>query len=198
MTGDPAPGDHVPGDRAVGGRGGVGESGAHLVLVGLPGVGKSSVGAGLARRLGVEFMDLDVEIERRSGRTVAELFREEGEAAFRRLERSLTEELRSAPAMVIAPGGGWMSQPGLPALLRPPARIIYLRASPEVVARRMGAERSLRPLLAGGEVVPRLAALLADREADYRAADLVVDTELIDVQQVIDAISELARLPGGG
>lgn len=176
---------------------GVGRAGSHLVLVGLPGVGKSSVGAGVAARLGVPFLDLDVEIERRSGRTIAELFATEGEEGFRRMERALTEELREADPMVLAPGGGWMSQPSLAALLRPPARIVYLRASPAAVARRLGAGRGQRPLLAGGDLVARLAALLAERETAYRSADVVVDTELIDVQQVIDAIIELARLPGG-
>ena len=170
---------------------------AHLVLVGLPGVGKSSVGAGVAAELGVPFLDLDVEIERREGVSVAEIFRAHGETHFRRLERELTVELASAEPMVIAPGGGWMAQPGLAALLRPPARIIYLAAPAAVVAARLGSGRGARPLLTGGDAVERLVALLAEREPDYLRADAVVNTELIDVSQVIRAVRELAPVPGG-
>ncbi|HEX5580032.1 MAG TPA: shikimate kinase [Gemmatimonadaceae bacterium] len=170
---------------------------AHLILVGLPGVGKSTVGAGVAALLGIPFLDFDVEIERRAGMSVAEIFRVHGEAHFRGLERALTEELATAPPMVLAPGGGWMSQPGLAALLRPPGRIIYLAASPAAVARRLGPASGARPLLAGGEPVERLAALLATREAAYRGADVVLNTELIDVQQVIHAVGELAPTSGG-
>jgi shikimate kinase len=169
---------------------------AHLLLVGLPGAGKTTVGAGVAARLGVDFLDFDQEIERREGQSVAELFRERGEEYFRACERRLTLELASAPPRVLAPGGGWMAQPGLPALLRPPARIIYLAVTPATAAARMGRGRAARPLLAGGDPVARLAALLAAREAAYRAADAVVDTELLETEQVIRAVSELAPTSG--
>src|SRR5215207_8822569 len=72
----------------------------HLILVGLPGVGKSTVGAAVAERLGRPFLDFDAEIERREGKSVADIFAERGEAAFRDLERALTEEARTAPGMV--------------------------------------------------------------------------------------------------
>lgn len=171
--------------------------GAHLILVGLPGVGKSTVGAGLAALLGIPFLDFDVEIERRAGMSVAGIFRAHGEPHFRALERSLTEELAGLPPMVLAPGGGWMSQPGLAALLRPPGRIIYLYASPGIVAARLGSASGTRPLLAGGDPVARLAALLAEREPAYRDADVVLNTELLDVPQVIHIASELATTSGG-
>jgi len=171
-----------------------------LVLVGLPGVGKSTVGAGIAGRLGWDFLDLDVEIERREGRSVARLFAEEGEGYFRERERALTAELAGRRRLVVAPGGGWAAQPGLMALLRPPATIIYLAASPEAVARRLGDGGASRPLLAGGDAAGtrnRLARLLADRAAAYQAADLVIDTELIDVQGVIDMLQVVARAQRG-
>ena len=194
-----------PGPGAAGAGGGEGPPAivapvSALVLVGLPGVGKSSVGAGLARRLGWDFVDLDVEIERREGRSIVRLFAEEGEGYFRERERALTVELAGRRRLVIAPGGGWAAQPGLMALLRPPATIIYLAASPEAVARRLGAGEATRPLLAGGDAggtLDRLARLLADRAAAYRAADLVIDTELIDVQGVIDMLQAVAHTPRG-
>ncbi|HEU4630426.1 MAG TPA: shikimate kinase [Gemmatimonadaceae bacterium] len=167
-----------------------------LILVGLPGVGKSTIGAAVAARLGWPFVDFDVEIERREGMSVTELFRTRGEAYFRGCERRLGEELAGRGGMVLAPGGGWIVQPGQVALLRPPGRIIYLAASPAAVAARLGAGRASRPLLAGGDVVDRLARLLADREPAYRTADLVVDTELIDEQEVICRVLALAGASG--
>ena len=173
-----------------------------LVLVGLPGVGKSTIGAAVAERLGWPFVDLDREIERRAGRTVSEIFAGEifagaGEERFRELEREATRELVGRRRIVLAPGGGWAAQPGLVALLRPHATIIYLAASPAAVAGRLGAGRAERPLLAAGDAVSRLAALLAAREPHYRAADHVIDTELIDLQGVIDMVTLLATTPGG-
>ena len=77
----------------------------HLVLVGLPGSGKSTVGRAVAKRLSRPFLDFDAELERRAGISVARIFAERGEAAFRGLEYSLTQELAAAPPMVLAPGG---------------------------------------------------------------------------------------------
>ena len=167
-----------------------------LVLVGLPGVGKSTVGREAARRLGWPFLDFDEEIERREGRTVAELFAERGEAAFRRCERRLTEELAGRERIVLAPGGGWAAQPGLMDLLRPPARIIHRSAGPATAAARLGAGRASRPLLGGEDPAARLAALLRDRGAAYARADAVIDTEVIDFDAVVSRVCALASAPG--
>jgi shikimate kinase len=172
--------------------------GAALVLVGLPGVGKSTVGAAVAERLGWPFVDFDAEIERRERRTVAELFAAEGERYFRERERELTAEVAGRAGMVLAPGGGWVAQPGLVALLRPPATIIHLAASPATIASRLGANRADRPLLVGGDLVARLARLLAERGSHYAAADVVIDTELLDFQGVIHKICALATAGGAG
>ena len=188
------PEDPHPGPRSLV----PGPSPPSLVLVGLPGVGKTTVGTAVAARLGWPFLDFDAEIERREGRSVARLFAECGEPYFRARERALTEEVAGRAGMVLAPGGGWVAQPGLMALLRPPARIIYLAATPAAVARRLGPGRVARPLLRDGDVVATLARLLAEREPHYRAADLVVDTEIIDEQGVIDAVWTLATTCGAG
>ena len=170
----------------------------HLVLVGLPGVGKTTAGVGAASRLGRPFVDFDAEIERREGMPIAGIFAEKGEPYFRELERRLTAELIRMEPAVLAPGGGWMTNPGVVALVRPIGSIIYLRARPETVLRRMGPTTAARPLLKGRDPLGALAALLAEREAIYSAADHVIDTDLLDPQQLIDKIAELASASGGG
>ena len=171
---------------------------AHLVLIGLPGAGKSTVGPGLAQRLGLRFLDLDAEIERRTGRTVPSIIRSDGEAAFRKLELGLTAELAKAEPAVLAPGGGWVTRPGTVALLRPPARLVHLRVSPEAALRRLGRERMARPLLDGSDPQGALAALEIARRDAYGSADWVIDTELLTIQRVIDIIVELVSPPEGG
>lgn len=160
----------------------------HLILVGLPGSGKSTVGALVARELGSTFLDFDVEITRRQGMSVADIFGQRGEAGFRDLERRLTEELRDLGNMVLAPGGGWVSQPETVALLRPPARLVYLRVSSARALVRMGASASGRPLLMRPDPRAELDRLLTTRQAVYQTADLVIDTEHLDPQRVTEQI----------
>jgi shikimate kinase len=164
----------------------------HIVLVGLPGAGKSTVGRGVAERLGRSFLDFDVEIERRESKTIAEIFGERGEGYFRELERALTEELRLVGNMILAPGGGWVTNDGVVALLRPPARIVYLRVRPETALQRLGAERSSRPLLMRPDPLGELRRLLAARRAAYERADHVVEAELHNLDEVIRRVTTLA------
>jgi shikimate kinase len=171
----------------------------HVVLVGLPGSGKTSVGRGLAAELGRPFLDFDEEIERREGQPVTRIFAERGEGYFRTLERLLTEEMRDAGGgMVLAPGGGWVTIPRVVDLLRPPAAVIYLAAQPATLLERMGPHRNLRPLLAAPDPLASLNRLLAERDDLYKAAsDLVVDTERLDLQGVIRRVVEWISLFGG-
>lgn len=162
------------------------------MLVGLPGVGKTTVGRGAAARLGVPFLDLDEEIERREGRSVAAIFASDGEARFRTLERQLTRELRASAGAIVAPGGGWIEQPGLVGLVRPPARLVWLRAPGEALLARLGAtELARRPLLAGADPAGALRRLEARRAPLYAAADHVIDVEMLGVEKVMDAVVSL-------
>ncbi|HET7459560.1 MAG TPA: shikimate kinase [Gemmatimonadaceae bacterium] len=168
------------------------------MLVGLPGAGKSTVGRRAALRLRRPFVDLDVEIERREGRTVAELFAERGEAYFRERELAATEALRGArESSIVAPGGGWVMVPGAVALLRPPGRIIHLAVSPERAMARLGRSQTVRPLLDRPDPLAVLESLLRARGEAYEAcADHVVRTDLLTVQQVTDAVVELVSAFG--
>ena len=163
----------------------------HLILVGLPGVGKTTIGKEVARKLGRAFLDFDQEIERRSGMEVREIFRVKGEDHFRELEFDLTKELSSTGGMVLSPGGGWITQAKSVELLRSAGRIIYLRASPEAVARRLRRVET-RPLLAGRDPVVALRELYQKRRALYETADTVIDTERLARQQLIAKVVELA------
>jgi len=162
-----------------------------LILVGLPGVGKTTIGKEVARKLGRPFLDFDQEIERRSGMAVREIFRVKGEEHFRELEFGLTKELSSKGGMVLSPGGGWITQSKSVELLRSAGRIIYLRASPEAVARRLRRVET-RPLLAGRDPVVALRELYQKRRVLYETADAVLDTERLARQQLIAKVVELA------
>jgi shikimate kinase len=163
------------------------------VLVGLPGAGKSTVGRIVAERLGKTFLDFDHEIERRQGKTIAEIFGEKGEGHFRQLERELTEELRLMGNMILAPGGGWVSNPEVIRLIRPPALLVYLRVRPETALKRLGSERSTRPLLMRPDPLGELRRLLDARKKAYESADHVIEAELLDPEEVIKRVSSLAR-----
>jgi shikimate kinase len=169
-----------------------GPSSPHVILVGLPGSGKSTVGRRVARRLGREFLDFDSEIERREGKSIAQIFSEVGEPGFRALELGLTRELAQRSGMILAPGGGWTTIPGAAALLRPPARMIYLRVKAEVAIGRILRGRRIRPLLQTADPLETLRKLLAEREAGYLEADHVLDVEVVKSQQLIATIARLA------
>jgi shikimate kinase len=160
----------------------------HVVLVGLPGAGKSTVGMALATRLSRTFLDFDLEIERRQGMPVTQIFGELGEPGFRELERKLTEELRDFGNMVLAPGGGWVVDPAVVSLLRPPSKLVYLRVKPETALRRLAGEASARPLLNRPDPLGEITKLFEDRKAAYQGADIEVAAELLAPDRVTDEI----------
>ncbi len=163
-----------------------------IYLVGMMGVGKSTVGPLLAARLGREFVDTDQEIERRTGRSVADIFDREGEAAFRRHEAEAVEAASSEPA-VIALGGGAIVQPGALERLSDRGDLVYLRASAEILLERI-ADPSSRPLLSGlseSECTARLQALLEERRPFYERARFQIDADGTG-EEVVDRI--VARL----
>jgi len=158
-------------------------------LVGMMGAGKSAVGPLLARSLNRRFIDSDREIERAAGMTVSEIFAAEGEAAFRDRERAVMDAL-SRGGDVVALGGGAIAQPGAAARLACAGTIVYLKASPEELLRRLG-DCSDRPLLCGLAPAARrakLEQLLAARETAYETAAIVIDTAGHTLEGVVEAI----------
>lgn len=163
----------------------------HIVLIGLPGAGKTTVGRALARRLGRPFVDFDEEIVRREGRTISTIFASEGEAYFRRLESRLTTETLSGAASVLSPGGGWVVEPGLLESARASALLVHLRVSLTTAVRRMGSEAKTRPLLAGPDLMVTLERLWTTRRERYALADVEIDTEMLDSEEVAGRIHAL-------
>jgi shikimate kinase len=165
----------------------------HLILVGLPGAGKTSVGRAVGLQLDRAFLDFDSEIERRELATVAELFASRGEPYFRGLERKLTEELHGVGNMVLAPGAGWIANPGCPEMLRPPGMLVYLKVRPDVALARVGKDVVKRPLLQRPDPLGELQRLLAARERLYLQANHTVSVDKMTLKEVVDSIVALAR-----
>ena len=165
---------------------------SQVVLVGLPGAGKSTVGPLVAQRLGWRFVDLDEEIVREAGRPIPEIFAAEGEEGFRARERAATERLAGEPGLVLAPGGGWVLDPRNRTLLGPGALVVYLRVSPEVALTRMGGSVTARPLLAGSDSDRRLQEIFERREPLYLQANHTVSVDLLSPDEIAASIVVLA------
>jgi len=164
----------------------------NLILVGLPGAGKTTVGRAVAKQLHRPFIDFDTEIEHREHATIAEIFVRKGEAYFRGVEQSLTKELAGTRGSVMSTGGGWVTNQESVELLRPGGRMIYLRVSPGTALARMAGGRGRRPLLEGSDGITKLMSLYEVRRPLYEAADLVIDTEVIEKTEVIAQVRDYA------
>lgn len=139
----------------------------NVVLTGFMGTGKTTVGRILAARLGFKFVDTDEWIVAQDGRAIADIFQEDGEAAFREMEHAVAQELASQTELVIATGGRLMLDERNAALLAAGGDVFCLTAVPEEIVARVLAEDGKRPLLAGPDPAARVAALLAARAEAY-------------------------------
>ncbi len=158
-----------------------------IALVGLMGVGKTSVGRRLAATLHMPFKDADTEIEASAGRTITDIFNKFGEAAFRDGERRVIARLLDEPPHVLATGGGAFAQPETRALIKARAISIWLKADIEILARRV-ARRDHRPLLTGKDPLDVLRAHVRDRYPAFEQADIIVETGEAAHQVAVDAI----------
>jgi shikimate kinase len=163
-----------------------------IVLVGMMGAGKTAVGRRLARALNWPFKDADAAIEAAAGTSIANIFAEIGEPAFRIKERQIIARLLTGERQVLALGGGAFMDPETRALIRTRGFSIWLRAEVDVLLRRTSTPGK-RPLLAGGDPRDTLASLLRQRAPVYREADLVIDAGKGPINAVVGRI--LAALP---
>jgi len=166
-----------------------------LVLVGLMGAGKSTIGRRLAARLGLPFVDADTEIEEAAGCSVPDIFELHGEEAFRDGERRVIERLLEPPIKILATGGGAFMNDETRALIKQSAQSLWLRADLDVLHRRTS-RRTNRPLLQKGNPRQILSDLIDARYPVYAEADLTVDTDDSPHAVVVDRI--LAALKEDG
>lgn len=167
----------------------------HLLLVGMMGAGKTTIGRGLAARLGRALLDSDAEVERSTGRGVREIFEREGEGAFRREEsRVLREATERHDPSVIAVAGGAVLDPGNRALIAAAGLVVWLRADPDVLVHRVG-EGLGRPLLGDDpkEAIHRLYEMRAPLYASI--ADVIVDVDGRSPSEVVDEIASRVEDP---
>jgi shikimate kinase len=163
-----------------------------ITLVGLMGVGKSSVGRRLANALELPFKDADVEIEAAAGRSIPDIFAEMGEPAFREGERRVITRLLEDPPHVLATGGGAFMNDETRKLIKERSISVWLKADLEVLVRRVGRKDS-RPLLSGKDPLQVLTELAEKRYPVYAEADVTVETgdtaHHVAVDQVIRALT---------
>jgi shikimate kinase len=163
-----------------------------IALVGLMGVGKSSVGRRLANALSLPFRDADNEVEAAAGRSIPDIFTELGEAAFREGERRVIARLLEGPPHVLATGGGAFMNPETRKLIRAQAVSVWLKTDLDVLAKRVS-RKNTRPLIADRDPMEVLTAQAQARYPIYGEADLVVETgdapHHTTVDQLIQALS---------
>jgi shikimate kinase len=168
----------------------------HVVLIGLPGSGKSTVGRIVAEQLHAGFVDVDSILIRKEGKPIAMIFAEKGEPAFRAMEKQeMATALGNEPA-VIAPGGGWAAQPGAIEGAKAAAYIIYLKTQAQTAASR-AAPSGTRPMLMGGDPDAVMRALAKEREPSYQQADAKVETDRKTAEQVAAEVVRLAQTSAG-
>jgi shikimate kinase len=168
----------------------------HIVLIGLPGAGKSTVGRMVAERLHTGYVDIDTILIRKEGKPISMIFAEKGEQAFREMERKEVEAALSHEPTVIVPGGGWSAQPGQLDAAKPRGYFVYLKARAEVAAGR--AEPSgTRPVLMGDDPVARMKELFQTRDPFYAKAHATVQTEAKSAETVAAEVVKLAQMSAG-
>jgi len=170
----------------------------NIALIGFMGTGKTAVGKTLAKRMGREFVETDAIIEKKSGKSIPDIFQQDGEIAFREMEIGIIKEVAEKDNCVIAGGGGVVMNKINIDRLRKKCIIINLKATPPVIAERTSGDRGDRPLLAGADRLAQIKELMNYRRPFYRrAADMEIDTSKLDIKAVVDKImKELEKNAG--
>lgn len=164
----------------------------NLFLVGFMGTGKTTVGHAVAQRMGYQLLDSDVEIERKAGKSIPDIFATEGEPAFRVMEREFIEHGHPVQKCVVACGGGLVVQPGMLELLKAKGIIICLHATLETIMKRTQGSRH-RPLLNVVDPMERIRALYAAREPIYRQAGTMILTDGRPLAEIVTHVIRTYR-----
>ena len=164
-----------------------------FILIGYRGTGKTTVAEKLAARLDIPVFDSDVEIERRAGKSITEIFTQEGESAFRNMEESVIAEILAQPApFVLATGGGAILRSSTRERLRQSGRVIWLTATPEVILRRItndAASQTMRPNLTALPMLEEIVAVFEQRKGLYaETAHETFDTDSRTADEITEAL----------
>ena len=166
----------------------------NIALIGFMGVGKTAVGKALAKKLNKRFVELDSLIEQKAGKSIPEIFQQDGEVTFRELEIEVTKEVSAGRNLVIACGGGVVLNKINIDRLREESIIVYLTASLRAIMKRIQNEGRERPLLNTPNKASTIRELLAFRKPFYeRAADIKIDTSKQDIDSVVEQIVSKVR-----
>ena len=165
----------------------------NLALIGFMGTGKSSVGRQVASMLHFTFLDTDDVVEARAGATIAEIFKHQGEPAFRTMESKIVEELKRREKTVISTGGGLPVNEQNMMSLKTHALTICLWASPEKIYHRVKDQKH-RPLLMEPDPMEKIRKLLTEREKYYRQADVLINTEFRSMKEVAQQVINQFRM----
>ena len=165
-----------------------------IALIGFMGTGKTVVGKALAEKLGKEFIELDSLIEQKAGKTIPEIFQQDGEIAFREREIEITKQISGKKNAIIACGGGIVLNKINIDLLSQECVIVYLTASPSAILKRTRGDESERPLLKAPDKISHVKELLKLRQPFYeRAADIKINTTRLDIGSVAEQIIEKVK-----
>ncbi len=161
----------------------------NIALIGFMGTGKTAVGQLLAKKLDRKFIEMDWLIEQQAGRTIPDIFRDDGEIAFRELEIEATRKIAGEDHCVIACGGGIVLNKINIDRLRESGLIVYLTASPAAILKRTSSEKGSRPLLAVDNLARTISELIKFRKPFYeRAADITINTSRLGINSVVEKI----------
>jgi len=168
---------------------------SNIALIGFMGAGKTAVGRALAAKLNRKFVEMDALIEEKAGKPITDIFRQDGEAAFRKLESEVAVEVSRDKNQVISCGGGVVLNQANVDSLKQGSVLVYLTASPEETAKRTAGDGGKRPLLDNPDKDAVIREMMAFRQPFYkRAADITIDTTELEIDAVVEQI--IARTKG--
>ena len=162
-----------------------------IFLIGLMGSGKTTIGRLLAKELGFDFVDTDRFIEMQQGMTIAEIFAQHGEAAFREMEHQLLLDLQNSNSAVISTGGGMPCYNDNMNIMLANGKVAYLKTSPQTLAQRLIFSQDKRPLIRGKtetELLQFITEQLLKREPVYNRANITVQTENFSIEEILKSV----------